>query len=49
MTLGQLGDLSEHNRSWNVLEEVAASLPIIRDADFLCGPRTATGESTYAL
>jgi hypothetical protein len=27
----------------------AASLPIIWDADFLYGPRTATGEDTYVL
>jgi len=26
-----------------------ASLPIIWDADFLYGPRTATGEDTYVL
>jgi hypothetical protein len=28
---------------------VEASLPIIWDADFLYGPRTATGEDTYVL
>ena len=27
----------------------AASLPIIWDADFLYGPRTASGEDTYVL
>ena len=27
----------------------AVSLPIIWDADFLYGPRTATGEDTYVL
>jgi hypothetical protein len=27
----------------------AASLPIIWDADFLYGPRTAAGEDTYVL
>jgi hypothetical protein len=27
----------------------AVSLPIISDADFLYGPRTATGEDTYVL
>jgi hypothetical protein len=27
----------------------AASPPIIWDADFLCGPRTASGEDTYVL
>jgi hypothetical protein len=27
----------------------ATSLPIIWDADFLCGPRTAAGEDTYVL
>jgi hypothetical protein len=27
----------------------AATLPIIWDADFLYGPRTATGEDTYVL
>jgi hypothetical protein len=27
----------------------AAPLPIIWDADFLYGPRTATGENTYVL
>jgi hypothetical protein len=27
----------------------AASLPIIWDADFLYGPRTASGEGTYVL
>jgi hypothetical protein len=27
----------------------AASLPIIWDADFLHGPRTASGEDTYIL
>ena len=32
-----------------VLEVDAASLPIIWDADFLYGPRTATGEDTYVL
>jgi hypothetical protein len=32
-----------------VLEVDAASLPIIWDADFLYGPRKATGEDTYVL
>jgi hypothetical protein len=32
-----------------VLEIDAASLPIIWDADFLYGPRTAAGEDTYIL
>jgi hypothetical protein len=32
-----------------VLEMDAASLPIIWDADFLYGPRKATGEDTYVL
>jgi hypothetical protein len=32
-----------------VLELDAASLPIIWDADFLYGPRTATGDDTYVL
>ena len=27
----------------------AAALPIVWDADFLCGPRTATGEDTHEL
>jgi hypothetical protein len=26
-----------------------ASLPVIWDADFLCGPRTTAGEDTYVL
>jgi hypothetical protein len=33
----------------DVLGIDAASLPIIWDADFLYGPRTATGEDTYVL
>jgi hypothetical protein len=33
----------------NVLSIDIASLPIIWDADFLYGPRTALGEDTYAL
>jgi hypothetical protein len=33
----------------HVLEVDAASLPIIWDADFLYGPRKATGEDTYVL
>jgi hypothetical protein len=32
-----------------VLEIAPAALPIIWDADFLYGPRTATGEDTYVL
>jgi hypothetical protein len=32
-----------------VLEIDASSLPIIWDADFLYGPRTAAGEDTYVL
>ena len=32
-----------------VLDIDAASLPIIWDADFLCGPRTASGEDSYVL
>jgi hypothetical protein len=33
----------------DVLGLDAAAMPIIWDADFLCGPRTATGEDTYVL
>jgi hypothetical protein len=33
----------------SLLEIDAASLPIIWDADFLYGPRTATGEDSYVL
>jgi len=33
----------------DVLGIDAASLPIIWDADFLYGPRTASGEDTYVL
>jgi hypothetical protein len=33
----------------HVLGIDAASLPIIWDADFLYGPRTASGEDTYVL
>ena len=33
----------------NVLGIDAASLPIIWDADFLYGPRPASGEDTYVL
>ena len=32
-----------------MLDIDAASLPIIWDADFLYGPRTASGEDTYVL
>ena len=32
-----------------LLDIDAASLPIIWDADFLYGPRTASGEDTYVL
>ena len=32
-----------------ILSIDAESLPIIWDADFLYGPRTATGEDTYVL
>jgi hypothetical protein len=32
-----------------VLGIAAASLPIIWDAEFLCGTRTASGEDTYVL
>ncbi len=32
-----------------VLGVAARELPIIWDADFLYGPRTATGEDTYVL
>jgi hypothetical protein len=32
-----------------VLDIDAQSLPIIWDADFLYGPRTASGEDTYVL
>ena len=32
-----------------LLDIDAGSLPIIRDADFLYGPRTASGEDTYVL
>jgi hypothetical protein len=33
----------------DVLEIDIASLPIIWNADFLYGPRTASGEDTYVL
>jgi len=33
----------------DVLKIDIASLPIIWDADFLYGPRTASGEDTYVL
>jgi hypothetical protein len=33
----------------NILEMEPASLPIIWDADFLYGPRTASGEDSYVL
>jgi hypothetical protein len=32
-----------------VLDIERASLPIVWDADFLCGPRTASGEDSYAV
>jgi hypothetical protein len=36
-------------RMMEILDIDAASLPIIWDADFLYGPRTASGEDTYVL
>jgi hypothetical protein len=36
-------------RMMQVLDIDAESLPIIWDADFLYGPRTASGEDTYVL
>jgi hypothetical protein len=36
-------------RMMRLLDIDAASLPIIWDADFLYGPRTAAGEDTYVL
>jgi hypothetical protein len=36
-------------KSWSNRRADAVSLPIIWDADFLYGPRTATGEDTYIL
>jgi hypothetical protein len=36
-------------RMMDVLGIDAGSLPIIWDADFLYGPRTASGEDTYVL
>lgn len=45
----------DENNAWGItqmmqtLDVGAASLPIIWDADFLYGPRTASGEDTYVL
>ena len=36
-------------RMMQLLDIDAGSLPIIWDADFLYGPRTASGEDTYVL